>query len=128
MCTVKNRHFTITEFSELSSQTSQSLVQEIAVGILCYHKFCARWVSKLLIFIEDHNKQRLAAALTLLEDYDKSGNQIIDHILIGYETKWQFMEWGHRHSPKKLRKCVETLLARKNHGYCVLDRSGSDSH
>lgn len=115
-----NRRFTITELSEHFPQISRSLVHEILVDKLGYHKFCARWVPKILT--EDHKKQRLAAALTFLEDYDKSGNHVIDRIVTGdetwvkhvnCETKRQSMEWGHTHSPKKPRKCLQTLSARK---------------
>lgn len=59
-------------------------MHEIVVGKLAYHKFCARWVPKILT--EDHKKQRLAAALTFLEDYDKNGNKLIDRIVTGDET------------------------------------------
>ena len=34
--------------------------------------------------IRDSKKQRLAAALTFLEDYDKNGNKVIDRIAVSY--------------------------------------------
>jgi len=50
----ENRRFTITEFSLGFPQISRSLLHEIVTEKLGYHKFCARWVSKLLS--EDHKK------------------------------------------------------------------------
>jgi hypothetical protein len=48
----ENRHFTITVFSLEFPQISRSLLHEIVMEKLGYHKFCARWVPKLLS--EDH--------------------------------------------------------------------------
>lgn len=116
----EDRRFTITELLKHFPQISRSLVHEIVAEKLGYHKFCARWIPKILT--EDHKKQRLAAALTFLEDYDKNGNKVIDRIVTGdetwvkhvnSETKRQSMEWGHTNSPKKPRKCLQTLSARK---------------
>jgi len=107
----ENRRFSITELSEHFPQILRSLVHQIVVEKLGYHKFCARWVLKILT--EDHKKQRLAASLTFLEDYDKHGNALIDRIVTGDETwvkhvncemKRQSMQWGHTHSPKKPKK------------------------
>ena len=47
-----NRRFTITEFSLEFPPISRSLLHEIVTEKLDYHKFCTRWVPKLLS--EDH--------------------------------------------------------------------------
>jgi len=116
----ENRRFTITELSEHFPQISRSLVHEIVVGKLGYHKFCARWVPKLLT--EDHKQQRLAAALNFLEAYEKNGNQLLERIVTGdetwvqyvnCETKRQSMEWGHTNSPNKPTKCLPSWSGRK---------------
>src|SRR5215469_1487733 len=60
----ENCRFTITEFSLEFPQISRSLLHEIVTEKLGYHKFCARWVPKLLS--EDHKKQHMAASLTFL--------------------------------------------------------------
>jgi hypothetical protein len=38
---------------------------------LGYHKFCARWVPKILTGV--HKSQRMTSALTFLEQYQKEG-------------------------------------------------------
>ena len=45
----ENRRFTITEFSLEFPRISRSLLHEIVTEKLGYHKFCARWVWKLLV-------------------------------------------------------------------------------
>jgi len=60
----ENRRFTITEFSLEFPLISRSLLHDIVTKKLGYHKFCARWVPKLLS--EDHKKQRMEASLTFL--------------------------------------------------------------
>jgi len=68
----ENCRFTITEFSLKFPQISRSLLHEIVTEKLGYHKFCARWVLKLLS--EDHKKQHMAPSLTFLEAYEKDGD------------------------------------------------------
>ena len=48
----ENRRFTITEFLLEFPQILRSLLHEIVTEKLDYHKFCTRWVPKLLS--EDH--------------------------------------------------------------------------
>ena len=127
----ENCRFTITEFSLEFPQISRSLLHEIVTEKLGYHKFCARWVPKLLS--EDHKKQRMAASLTFLEAYEKDGDSILDRVVTGdetwvkhvtCETKKQSMEWGHTSSPKRPRKCLQTLSARKIMATVFWDREG----
>ena len=80
----ENHRFTITEFSLEFPQISRSLLHEVVTEKLGYHKFCARWVQKLLS--EDHKKQRMAALLTFLEAYEKDGDSLLDHVITGDET------------------------------------------
>ena len=64
----------------------------------------------------------MAASLTFLEAYEKDGDSLLDRVVTGdetwvkhvtCETKKQAMEWGHTSSPKRPRKCLQTLSARK---------------
>ena len=81
----ENCRFTITEFSLKFPQISRSLLHEIVTEKLGYHKFCARWVPKLLS--EDHKKKpRMAASLTFLEAYEKDGDSLLDRVVTGDET------------------------------------------
>ena len=80
----ENRKFTITELSLSFPQISRSLLHEIISEKLGYHKFCARWIPKLLT--EDHKNQRMAAALHFLDAYDKDGDSLLDRIVTGDET------------------------------------------
>jgi len=132
--THENRRFTIMEFSLEFPLISRSLLHEIVTEKLGYHKFCARWVPKLLS--EDHKKQRMAASLTFLEAYEKDGDSLLDRVVTGdetwvkdvtCETKKQSMEWGHTSSPKRPRKCLQTLSARKIMATVFLGQGGCAS-
>lgn len=112
----ENRRFTITELSLSFPQVSRTLLFEIVTQKLRYHKFCARWVPKL--FTDHHKGQRMGAALTFLEAYDRHGDSLLDRMVTGdetwvkhvnCETKLQSMQWGHTSSPKRPRKCLQTL-------------------
>ncbi|KAL4104946.1 hypothetical protein QTP88_020222 [Uroleucon formosanum] len=71
----ENRRFTITELSLCFPRISRTLLFEIVSQKLGYHKFCARWVPKLLT---DHHKgQRLEAALTFLNAYHTHGDSLL---------------------------------------------------
>ena len=127
----ENRRFTITELSQCFPQVSQTLLFEIVTQKLGYHKFFARWVPKLLT--DHHKEQRMGAALTFLEAYHRHGDALLDRIVTGdetwvkhvnCETKLQSMEWGHTSSPKKPRKPLQTLSARKIMATVFWDRQG----
>jgi len=104
----ENRRFTITELSLCFPQISRTLLFEIVSQKLGYHKFCARWVPKLLT---DHHKgQRLEAALTFLNAYHTHGDSLLDRIItsdktwvkhVNCETKLQSMECGDTQDPPK---------------------------
>jgi len=87
---------------------------------LGYHKFCGDGFQNSCQ--KTTKKQRMAASLTFLEAYEKDGDSLLDRVITGdetrvkhvtCETKKQSMEWGHISSPKRPRKCLETLSARK---------------
>lgn len=127
----EDRRFTITELSLSFPQISRSLLHKIVTQKLGYHKFCARWVPKILT--ETHKNQRMAASFTFLDSYEKDGDLLLDRIVTGdetwvkhvnCETKLQSMEWGHTNSPKKPRKCMQTLSARKIMATVFWDRKG----
>jgi hypothetical protein len=58
----EKRRFTILELSFEFSQISRTLLYEIIVVTLNYHKFCARWIPRMLT--DAHKTQRRASALT----------------------------------------------------------------
>lgn len=127
----ESRRLTMTELSFSFPQISRSLLHEIVTQNLGYHKFCARWIPKILT--ENHKNQRMAASLTFLDSYEKDGDSLLDRIVTGdetwvkhvnCETKLQSMEWGHTTSPKKPRKCLQTLSARKIMATVFWDRKG----
>ncbi|GBN27128.1 hypothetical protein AVEN_120324-1 [Araneus ventricosus] len=108
----ENHCLTITQLLLEFPQISGSLLHEIVVRKLGYHKFRARWVPKLLT--EDYKKQCMAASLEFLKAYHKDGDPLLDHVVTGdetwvkhvnCETKRQSMQWGHKSSPRKPRKC-----------------------
>uniref|UniRef100_A0A670YBV0 Mos1 transposase HTH domain-containing protein n=1 Tax=Pseudonaja textilis TaxID=8673 RepID=A0A670YBV0_PSETE len=116
----ENCRFTVTELLLSFPQIARSLLHEIVTQKLGYHKFCARWVPKILT--ENHKSQRMAASLTFLYSYDKDGDSFLDRIVTGdetwvkhvnRETKLQSIEWGHTNSPPNPRKCLQTFSARK---------------
>lgn len=127
----ENRRFTITELSLCFPQVSRTLLFEIVTHKLGYHKFCARWVPKMLTDL--HKGQRMGAALTFLDAYHTHGDSLLDRIVTGdetwvkhvnCETKLQSMEWGHTSSPKKPKKFLQTLSARKIMATVFWDRQG----
>lgn len=119
----ENRRFTITELSLCFPQVSRTLLFEIVTQRLGYHKFCARWVPKMLT--DHHKAQRMGAALTFLDAYNRRGDALLDCIVTGdetwvkhvnCETKLQSMEWGHTSSPKKTKKMFANLVSKKDYG------------
>jgi transposase len=80
----ENQRFTISELSFEFPHISCTILYEIVTHKLGYHKFCARWVLKMLT--DGHKTQRMASALTFLERYFKDGNEFLNHIVTGDET------------------------------------------
>lgn len=115
-----NRRFTISELSEDIPQISHTLLYKVITEDLGYQKLSARWVPKLLS--EEQKAQRMGAALSFLQRYEREGDAFLNQIVTGdetwvryvnAETKLQSMQWGHTHSPKKPTKCRQTLSTRK---------------
>jgi hypothetical protein len=61
----ERRIFTISELSCEFPQISRTVLYEIITVRLGYHRFCARWFSKMLMGA--HKTQRMASAVTFLE-------------------------------------------------------------
>jgi hypothetical protein len=82
----ERRRFTISEVSFEFPHISRTLLCEIITISLGYHKFCARWVPKILTGA--HKMQRMASALTFLQRYHKDGGEFFNHIVqvLGDET------------------------------------------
>lgn len=76
--------FRISELSLNFPKISWTLLFCIVMHDLDYHRFCARWLPKLLL--EDHKKQRLTASLTFIKDYYENGEFLFYHVLTGDKT------------------------------------------
>jgi hypothetical protein len=72
-------HFTTSELLYEFPQISYILLYDIIIVRLGYHKFCARWVPKMLTGA--HKMQRMALALTFLEQYHEDGDEFLNHIV-----------------------------------------------
>jgi hypothetical protein len=76
----ERRRSTISEVSCEIPQISCTVLYEITtVRVGYHHKFCARWVPKMLI--GEHKMQRMTWAFTLLEQYHKDCNGLLNHII-----------------------------------------------
>lgn len=80
----EDRRFTISELSHHFPEISRSLLHEIVTKKLGYHKFCARWVPKLLT--DDHKTKRMSAAIDFLSRYAFEGEEFLNRIVTGDET------------------------------------------
>lgn len=116
----ESRRFTISELSEQFPQISRTVLYEVVTKQLGYHKFCARWIPKVLT--EIHKSKRMGSALDFLSRYDAEGEEFLNRIVTGdetwvayvnAETKQQSMTWGHTASPNKPKKARQTFSARK---------------
>jgi hypothetical protein len=117
------------EFPQVSCTVSYEIIK-IRLGY--HHKFCARWVPKMLTGV--HKTQRMA--LAFFERYHKDGDEFLNHIVrvtgdetwvsfVSVETKEQSKQWMHTHhqtNRKRLNKCC--LPARKLMASVVWDRKG----
>lgn len=114
----KNCCYTISELSIKFPQISENLLFSTVMQDIGDHKFCARWVPKLLS--KNHKKQCIVASLAFLKAYNEHGEPLLDHNVtfsrLGkiswLERQNKSNEWGHTYSPRKLRKCSQ-ILSRK---------------
>jgi hypothetical protein len=72
-------HFTISEISGEFPQISRTLLYEIITVRLCYPKFCARWVTKMLMGAK--KMQRMAL--------------VIVDIFTAIPQKWWYISQSH---------------------------------
>jgi hypothetical protein len=77
----ERQHITVSELLCEFPQISYTLLYEIIAVRPSYHKSCTRWVPKVLTGA--HKMQRIASALTLLEQYHKNGNEFLSQIITG---------------------------------------------
>jgi hypothetical protein len=83
----ERQRFKISELSCESPQISHTVLYETMTARLGYrHKFCTRWVLKMLMGV--HKTQRMASALTFLEQYQQNDNEFLNNIfqVAGGET------------------------------------------
>jgi hypothetical protein len=130
----ERRCFKISEVSCEFPQISRTVLYEIITIRLGYHKFCARWVSKMLT--AGHKKQRMASAFAdFLERSHKDGDVFINHSIrvtgdetwvsfMNVETKEQSKQSMHTHSPNQPKKFKQKLSVRKLMAAVFWDRKG----
>jgi hypothetical protein len=106
-------------FMWISTNFTHYLYEITTVRLGCY-RFCASLVLKMLMGA--HKTQRMASALTFLEQYHKDGNEFLNHIVwvTGDETLASFVMLKpmlsqssgcthiHQTSRKILNKCLPT--------------------
>jgi hypothetical protein len=85
----ERRRFTNSELSCEFPQTSPTALYDIITVGLGYHKFCARWVPKMLTGA--HKTETMASAFTFLEQDHKDGDEFFNHIITDDETWFYFM-------------------------------------
>jgi hypothetical protein len=71
----ERRRFTISELSLEFPQVYRMVLYETVTKKLGYHKFCARWVPKILTDV--HKTQRMASGLTFLQRYYDEGDEFL---------------------------------------------------
>jgi hypothetical protein len=109
----ETQQFTISELLYEFPRISRIVLYEIIIVRLGYRKFCERRVPKMLT--DAHIMQRMASALTFLEQYHKDGDEFLNYIIqvtgdetwvssVNAETKEQSKQWMHTHSPDKPKK------------------------
>jgi hypothetical protein len=81
----EKRFFTLTEVSCEFPQISRIILYDIIIVRLGYHKFCARWVPKML------EMQRMSSTLAFVERYHKESYEFLIHIVRDDETWVSFV-------------------------------------
>jgi hypothetical protein len=90
------------EYRTMDKVQNPNSPEIITVRLGYHHKFCTRWVPKVLMCA--HEMHRIAPALTFLEQYHKDGNEFLSHIIwvtgdetwvsfVNVETKEQSKQW-----------------------------------
>jgi len=87
-----NRRVTIRELHHTIPEVSKTTIHEAVTEKLGYRKLCARWVPKILT--DDHKTKRMGSALKFLTRYAQEGDEFLDSIVIGDETR------GFHHTPE----------------------------
>jgi hypothetical protein len=73
-------YLTVSEILCEFPQILRIVLYEIIIVRLGYHhKFCARWVLKMLTGV--HKMQRMALSSTFLEQYHKDDDEFLSHII-----------------------------------------------
>jgi hypothetical protein len=99
--------FTISELLCEFPQIACTVLCDVFAVRLGYHKFCTRWVPKMLMGV--HKLQRMALALTFLERYHKDGvNARRDHYNI------RSVLWN-------TKNCIGLVIQNKRHGMLTSD-------
>ncbi|GFS60812.1 histone-lysine N-methyltransferase SETMAR [Trichonephila clavipes] len=126
----EDRRFTISTLALEFPNVGRTTLHKIVSEKLKFRKLCARWVSRL--FTEEHKLKRMACALDFLDRYHKEGDQFLERIVTGDETrvshitpesKRQSMEWRHTNSPVRV-KAKRTISTRKVMATVFWDRHG----
>jgi hypothetical protein len=76
----ERRCFTVSQLSCEFPQILRTVLYKIIAVRLGYHRFCTRWVLKILTGL--HKMQRIASAFAdFLERYHKDGDEFLSHII-----------------------------------------------
>jgi len=80
-----NRRVTIRELHHTIPEVSKTTIHEAVTEKLWYRKFCALWVPKMIT--DDHKTKRMGSALKFLKRYAQEGDEFLDSIVTGDETR-----------------------------------------
>ena len=105
-----------TEEIALQLGISQGTAYSLLHDVLGFHKVAARWVPRHLT--EEHKRNRQHTCPSLLERYDREGDNFFNRIITGdetwvhheRETKRQSMQWKHTSSPSSKNSSLSPLL------------------
>ena len=93
-----DRRVTIEEIA-LQLGISQGTAYSLVHDILGFHKVAARWVPRHLT--EEHKRNRQHICSSLLERYNREGDNFLNRIITGDET------WVHHYEPETKRQSMQ---------------------
>jgi hypothetical protein len=118
----ERRRFKISKLSCEFPQVSHTLLHVVITVRLGYHKFCAKWVPKMLTGA--HKTQRMASALTFLERYHRDGDGFLSHIIIRVTSDETWVSFVNIET-KEQSKFKQTSACQKTDVNCFLGQERS---
>jgi hypothetical protein len=80
-----NRQVMIRELHHVIPEVSKITIHEAVTEKLGYRKLCTHWVPKMLM--DAHKTKRMGSALKFLTQYAQEGDEFLDSIVTGDETR-----------------------------------------